>query len=171
VKITLTNSHDLSMINSTLFGDLIVPADLNLEIKKGEFCLAQIDIFELPEKTFNVKSGFIYFIVDNDGYHGRVVYLEESSELLRVKQKIPFQQFKMRFLQEPNCDGIKLLGKPSSLNRDLLKNEVLLFQYDPLDNDNLEFLEYMDGVVYFAIKEKDLKKALFHKAYFVRDNT
>lgn len=154
---------------------ILGPTDISKKclkkIRKNEFCLGQLNLAELPPDSFPVQVGTIYFLIDENAENGRVIYDPKMEHLQRYDINYDYNMFIMYFEKLAYVEGMKLLGRPAEINQDFNESDVLLFQFDPLENEEIDFLESLDGVINYGIRYQDFIKGKYHKAYFVKDFT
>ncbi|MFA7561036.1 MAG: DUF1963 domain-containing protein [Candidatus Izemoplasmatales bacterium] len=156
---------------SKLFGSASISEKDIKTINDKLFLLAQIKLSELPKNGILPDEGILYFFISEDGNIGKVIYsldFDLSKDFYKISN---FKSFSIEFIKERRAEGLKMLGKPLELNKDFPSDEVLLLQYDPYEDNRLEFLSTIDGVVYFSIKKRDLKRKRFDKAFVTKDFT
>lgn len=160
-----TGEYDLGC--SKMLGNPTLPEGMEEDLPKSAMFLMQIrlsDIKDIDVENILPHKGYLYFFLDTeDGiyslkpivkyYDGEPTYhIEGFNEIVDG-----FEEYVDDFLIEfSKCDesdsGNKLLGCPSDWQYSGEPNR-LLFQLDPLDNEELNLFPTFDGFIYFFFGE------------------
>lgn len=186
IKASKISSRDVGV--SRFFGDPVIP-DSWFDI---DFCgdndilFAEIflsDLASFDREKLLPPDGILYFFLDLTDYPyiPTVKYTREDPAAViddfndEIGEELPYDVttvYGMRFSagEDDGEEGNKMLGKPYHLDAaDFEEDDVVLFQYDPLNFD-LNFLSDVEGMVYFVIKKSDLKRRDFGKVRLVVGN-
>ena len=156
---------------SKFFGSPTMPEEWLSDDTIGEddffFCQLELTEFKAFDKDniLPAKSGFIYFFLSEteNGLKPNVQYFEKEPETLIDDFNAGFDslgdietEFSIDFFEtKETTDGTGILVSD--------KDEIILLQYDPLDDGMPEFLAETENVACFKIEKEDLQKLDFSK--------
>ncbi len=174
-----TGDYDLGC--SKMLGNPVLPQEIIDELPDNAFFLMQIrleDIKDLDEDNLLPHRGYLYFFLDaEDGIYNLrpiVKYYGGEPEVLvtEFNDEVPeLEQYNEDFIIEfEKCEdddeGNKLLGCPGDWQFSE-EPAQLLFQLDPMDNDEMGLFPTFDGYIYFFFDEEDQND--FDKVRIVED--
>ena len=156
---------------SKFFGSPTMPEEWLADETIGDddffFCQLKLSEFKAFDKDniLPAKSGFIYFFLSEteNGLKPNVQYFEKEPETLIDDFNAGFDslgdietEFSIDFFEtKETTDGTGILVSD--------KDEIILLQYDPLDDGMPEFLAETENVACFKIEKEDLQKLDFSK--------
>ena len=173
-----TGDYDVGC--SKMLGDPVLPEGMVDELPPTAMFLMQIrleDIKDLDEENLLPHRGYLYFFLDveDDIYNMKpiVKYFdgEPTNHITEFNQAVDgFEEFGQDFLIEfEKCDesenGNKLLGCPGDWQFSETPDQ-LLFQLDPLDDNEMGLFPTFDGMMYFFFGDD---KSNFDEVKFVED--
>lgn len=154
---------------SKFFGSPTMPEEWLSDETIGDddffFCQLKLSEFKAFDKDniLPAKSGFIYFFLSEteNGLKPNVQYFEKEPETLIDDFNAGFDslgdietEFSIDYFEaKETTDGTGILVSD--------KDEIILLQYDPLDDGMPEFLAETENVACFKIKKEDLQKLDF----------
>lgn len=156
---------------SKFFGSPTMPEEWLADGTIGDddffFCQLKLSEFKAFDKDniLPAKSGFIYFFLSEteNGLKPNVQYFEKEPETLIDDFNAGFDslgdietEFSIDYFEtKETTDGTGILISD--------KDEIILLQYDPLDDGMPEFLAETENVACFKIEKEDLQKLDFSK--------
>lgn len=156
---------------SKFFGSPTMPEEWLADETIGDddffFCQLKLSEFKAFDKDniLPAKSGFIYFFLSEteNGLKPNVQYFEKEPKTLIDDFNAGFDslgdietEFSIDYFEtKETTDGTGILVSD--------KDEIILLQYDPLDDGMPEFLAETENVACFKIKKEDLQKLDFSK--------
>lgn len=156
---------------SKFFGSPTMPEEWLSDETIGDddffFCQLKLSEFKAFDKDniLPAKSGFIYFFLSEteNGLKPNVQYFEKEPETLIDDFNAGFDslgdietEFSIDYFEtKETTDGTGILVSD--------KDEIILLQYDPLDDGMPEFLAETENVACFKIEKEDLQKLDFSK--------
>ena len=156
---------------SKFFGSPTMPEEWLADETIGDddffFCQLKLSEFKAFDKDniLPAKSGFIYFFLSEteNGLKPTVQYFEKEPETLIDDFNAGFDslgdietEFSIDYFEtKETTDGTGILVSD--------KDEIILLQYDPLDDGMPEFLAETENVACFKIEKEDLQKLDFSK--------
>lgn len=156
---------------SKFFGSPTMPEEWLADETIGDddffFCQLKLSEFKAFDKDniLPAKSGFIYFFLSEteNGLKPNVQYFEKEPETLIDDFNAGFDslgdietEFSIDYFEtKETTDGTGILVSD--------KDEIILLQYDPLDDGMPEFLAETENVACFKIEKEDLQKLNFSK--------
>ena len=159
---------------SKFFGSPTMPEEWLSDDTIGEddffFCQLKLSEFKAYDKDdiIPAKSGFIYFFLSEteDGFRPNVQYFEGEPETLIDDFNAGFDflgdvetEYSIDYFETDNTnDGTGILVSDN--------DEIILLQYDPLDDEMPDFLAETEKIGRFTIKKEDLEKLDFSKVEF-----
>ncbi len=158
---------------SKFFGSPTMPEDWLSDgtINDEDFFFCQLKISEFKKYDTSglaPQMGFIYFFLtfENGQFIPNIQYSPEEPDTLIDDFNAGFEflgdteaEYSIDYYQANNTsDGTKIL----------IENEenVILLQYDPLDDNMPSFLADTEKIAYFTMKKEDLKRLDFSKVEF-----
>ncbi len=156
---------------SKFFGSPTMPEEWLADETIGDddffFCQLKLSEFKAFDKdnVLPAKSGFIYFFLSEteNGLKPNVQYFEKEPETLIDDFNAGFDslgdietEFSIDYFEtKETTDGTSILVSD--------KDEIILLQYDPLDDGMPEFLAETENIACFKIEKEDLQKLDFSK--------
>ena len=165
---------------SKMLGNPVLPEGLVDTLPSSAMFLMQIrleDIKDLDENNILPHHGYLYFFLDTEDsiYNLKPIVIykdEEPTNLITGFNEVvdDFEKYNEDYLVEfekcdDDADGNKLLGHPSDWQYQETTDQ-LLFQLDPLDNEELDLFSTFDGFLYFFFEGNDRD---FSKVKLVED--
>ncbi len=174
IGITVTKAHgEYDPGTSKFFGSPTMPEEWLSDGTVGDddffFCQLKLSEFAKYDKENNVPhKGFIYiFLTENDGkYIPNICYCEDEPDTLIDDFNAGFDflgdvetEYSIDFFEtDDNTDGTRILIEKN--------DEVILLQYDPLDDNMPEFLRETEGIAQITLPDKALKNMNLECAKF-----
>lgn len=159
---------------SKFFGSPTMPEEWLSDGTVGDddffFCQLKLSEFKVLDKDniLPAKSGFIYFFLSEteNGLKPNVQYFEKEPDTLIDDFNAGFDnlgdvetEYSIDYFETDNAnDGTCILVS----NND----DIILLQYDPLDDEMPEFLAETEKIGCFTIRKADLEKLDFSKVTF-----
>ncbi len=174
VGITVTKAHgEYDPGTSKFFGSPTMPEEWlsNGTIGDDDFFFCQLRLAEFArydEKSLVPHNGFLYiFLTENDGaFIPNICYCEDEPDTLIDDFNAGFDflgdvdtEYSIDFFEaDDSADGTRILIEKG--------NEIILLQYDPLDDNMPEFLRETEGIATVSVPADDLSKLDFTNAKF-----
>jgi hypothetical protein len=155
--------------SSKMFSHFLWPKSLDENMLEGYTCLLQLNIEELAEHPLPVKNGWLQFLIAKDDLEVELLYIPKNTEVKIISSDE--EGFDVHFEFATSQEGIRLFGKPYELNETFDDFVFMLLQYDPLADERLTFLNYVDGFLYVMIHKEYLDSKNFELAFSVLDRT
>lgn len=148
---------------SKMLGNPVLPKGLDKKLPSTAMFLMQIrleDIKDLDEENILPHKGYLYFFLDTaDSIYNMkpivVYYAGEPTHLITGFNEIvdEFERYNEDYLIEfekcdDDADGNKLLGHPADWQYQETADR-LLFQLDPLADNEMDLFSLFDGFLYF----------------------
>ncbi len=158
---------------SKFFGSPTMPEEWLSDGTIGDddffFCQLKLSEFKAFDKeNLLADKGFIYFFLsESDGnFIPNIQYHEKEPDTLIDDFNAGFDdlgdvetEYSIDYYEtEEASDGTGILASKG--------DEIILLQYDPLDDEMPEFLAETEKIGYFTIKKADLEKLDFSKVEF-----
>ncbi len=174
IGIIVEKAHgDYDPGTSKFFGSPTMPEEWLADGTVGDddffFCqLKTAEFKKFDKENIIPEKGFIYiFLTEKDGeYVPNVRYSTTEPDTLIDDFNAGFDflgdteaEYSIDYFEtDDSTDGTRLFVKNG--------DEIILLQYDPLDDNMPEFLSETEKIGYFKIKEADLKSLDFSKVNF-----
>lgn len=168
-------NDDFTKFSSKFLGDVAIPRKwLDDDIfSENDIFLAQINFSNLEYfDTGLLKKGLLYFFLDITDFSKCKVLYTLDNDLVTVGFNDEIKSnynlslgYNLTFTnnKEFYFDGTKMFGNPAFTQ--LESDEILLFQFDSLDNAEIDFLSDKECYIQFIIKKDDFQKFDFSKVY------
>ena len=164
IKISVKKAKgEYDLGSSKMLGNPTLPEGMEEDLPKSAMFLMQIrlsDIKELDNQNILPHKGYLYFFLDVENgiydmkpivkyYDGEPTYhIEGFNEIVDGFEEY-IDDYIIEFSKcEDDESGSKLLGSPSDWQYADEPNS-LLFQLDPLDNNDMNLFSNFDGFIYF----------------------